>query len=184
MFEFTARSRSNSKGYSERCGFVIFGISSSSTCGGFIVPCGKSIIWHWKGLWQLHLLQITKWRFVEACLEEAVVVYIDHLLTQKNYIKEKTIERMRVDEEVFLDFFREYINWKSILAQQLVETIGSLFWLPWLKWWAEKIVFPNSTWQDMPCFGVKLTVYCKKAKNHKLQNGNGSSNYWRNNYTP
>jgi len=40
---------------------------------------------------------------------------------------------MRVDEEVFLDFFREYINWKSILAQQLVETIGSLFWLPWLK---------------------------------------------------
>ena len=28
----------------------------------------------------------------------------------------KTIERMRVDEEVFLDFFREYINWKSILA--------------------------------------------------------------------
>jgi len=53
-------------------------------------------------------------RFVEACLEEAVVVYIDHLLTQKNYIKEKTIERMRVDEEVFLDFFREYINLSKV----------------------------------------------------------------------
>ncbi|OVA08094.1 Exocyst complex component Sec6 [Macleaya cordata] len=50
-------------------------------------------------------------RFVEACLEETVVVYVDHLLTQqKNYIKEETIERMRLDEEVLMDFFREYIN--------------------------------------------------------------------------
>lgn len=49
-------------------------------------------------------------RFVEACLEETVVVYVDHLLTQKNYIKEETIERMRLDEEVLLDFFREYIS--------------------------------------------------------------------------
>ncbi|XP_054795564.1 exocyst complex component SEC6 [Prosopis cineraria] len=49
-------------------------------------------------------------RFVEACLEETVVVYIDHLLTQKNYIKEETIERMRLDEEVIMDFFREYIS--------------------------------------------------------------------------
>ncbi|XP_034701775.1 exocyst complex component SEC6-like isoform X1 [Vitis riparia] len=49
-------------------------------------------------------------RFVEACLEETVVVYVDHLLTQRNYIKEETIERMRLDEEVILDFFREYIN--------------------------------------------------------------------------
>ncbi|KAF2297481.1 hypothetical protein GH714_024180 [Hevea brasiliensis] len=49
-------------------------------------------------------------RFVEACLEETVVVYIDHLLTQRNYIKEETIERMRLDEEVIMDFFREYIS--------------------------------------------------------------------------
>lgn len=49
-------------------------------------------------------------RFVEACLEETVVVYIEHLLTQKNYIKEETIERMRLDEEVIMDFFREYIS--------------------------------------------------------------------------
>ncbi|KAH8490238.1 hypothetical protein H0E87_022676 [Populus deltoides] len=49
-------------------------------------------------------------RFVEACLEETVVVYVDHLLTQKNYIKEETIERMRLDEEVIMDFFREYIS--------------------------------------------------------------------------
>ncbi|GLT29859.1 hypothetical protein SLA2020_046970 [Shorea laevis] len=48
-------------------------------------------------------------RFVEACLEETVVVYVDHLLTQRNYIKEETIERMRLDEEVLMDFFREYI---------------------------------------------------------------------------
>ncbi|KAL5982043.1 hypothetical protein ACLOJK_016111 [Asimina triloba] len=49
-------------------------------------------------------------RFVEACLEETVVIYVDHLLTQRNYIKEETIERMRLDEEVIVDFFREYIN--------------------------------------------------------------------------
>ncbi|XP_031260375.1 exocyst complex component SEC6 [Pistacia vera] len=49
-------------------------------------------------------------RFVEACLEETVVAYVDNLLTQKNYIKEETIERMRLDEEVIMDFFREYIS--------------------------------------------------------------------------
>ncbi|MBA0570255.1 hypothetical protein Golob_003934, partial [Gossypium lobatum] len=49
-------------------------------------------------------------RFVEACLEETAIVYVDHLLTQKNYIKEETIERMRLDEEVLMDFFREYIS--------------------------------------------------------------------------
>ncbi|XP_062158921.1 exocyst complex component SEC6 [Alnus glutinosa] len=49
-------------------------------------------------------------RFVEACLEETVTVYVDHLLTQRNYIKEETIERMRLDEEVLMDFFREYIS--------------------------------------------------------------------------
>ncbi|XP_048131260.1 exocyst complex component SEC6 isoform X3 [Rhodamnia argentea] len=49
-------------------------------------------------------------RFVESCLEETMVLYVDHLLTQRNYIKEETIERMRLDEEVLMDFFREYIN--------------------------------------------------------------------------
>ncbi|KAK1305059.1 hypothetical protein QJS10_CPB11g00117 [Acorus calamus] len=49
-------------------------------------------------------------RFVEACLEETIVVYVEHLLTQRNYIKEETIDRMRLDEEVLMDFFREYIN--------------------------------------------------------------------------
>ncbi|AQK74947.1 Exocyst complex component SEC6 [Zea mays] len=49
-------------------------------------------------------------RFVEACIEETIVVYVDHLLSQKNYIKEETIERMRLDEEVLMDFFREHIN--------------------------------------------------------------------------
>ncbi|CAN7086542.1 unnamed protein product [Brassica oleracea var. botrytis] len=43
-------------------------------------------------------------RFVEACLEETVVVYVNHLLTQKNYIKEETIERMRLDEEVLMGY--------------------------------------------------------------------------------
>ncbi|KAJ4763491.1 Exocyst complex component SEC6 [Rhynchospora pubera] len=49
-------------------------------------------------------------RFVESCLEETIVCYVERLLTQKNYIREETIERMRVDEEVLVDFFREHIN--------------------------------------------------------------------------
>ncbi|XP_065627880.1 exocyst complex component SEC6 [Quercus suber] len=49
-------------------------------------------------------------RFVEACLEETVIVYVDHLLIQRSYIREETIERMRLDEEVLMDFFREYIT--------------------------------------------------------------------------
>jgi exocyst complex component 3 len=56
-------------------------------------------------------------RFVESCLEETIVVYVDHLLSQKNYIKEEMVERMRLDEEVLMDFFREYTNVTvSILA--------------------------------------------------------------------
>ncbi|KAE8673949.1 Exocyst complex component SEC6 [Hibiscus syriacus] len=54
-------------------------------------------------------------RFVEACLEETAVVYVDHLLSMKNYyIKEETIERMRLDEEVLMDFFREYISVQKV----------------------------------------------------------------------
>ncbi|GLJ16306.1 hypothetical protein SUGI_0275020 [Cryptomeria japonica] len=53
-------------------------------------------------------------KFVEAFLEETIVVYIDHILTQKNYIREETLERMQVDEEVLLDFFREYINLSKV----------------------------------------------------------------------
>ncbi|KAJ3695596.1 hypothetical protein LUZ60_000973 [Juncus effusus] len=49
-------------------------------------------------------------RFVEACLEETLVSYVDHLLTQKNYIREETIDRMRLDEDVLMDFFSQYIN--------------------------------------------------------------------------
>ncbi|XP_074567206.1 exocyst complex component SEC6 [Curcuma longa] len=49
-------------------------------------------------------------RFAEACLEETIVIYVDHMLTQKTYIREETIERMRLDEEVLMDFFREYLS--------------------------------------------------------------------------
>ncbi|KAL8126521.1 hypothetical protein AgCh_013699 [Apium graveolens] len=49
-------------------------------------------------------------RFVESCLEETVIIYVDRLLTQKNYIKEETIERMGLDEELISEFFRDYIT--------------------------------------------------------------------------
>ncbi|CAN6586425.1 unnamed protein product [Malus baccata var. baccata] len=63
-------------------------------------------------------------RFVEACLEETVVVYVDSLLTQKNYIKEETIERMRLDEEVLMDFFREYLSVSKVESR--VRILGDL----------------------------------------------------------
>ncbi|XP_047340979.1 exocyst complex component SEC6-like [Impatiens glandulifera] len=63
-------------------------------------------------------------RFVEACLEETVVVYVDHLLTQKNYIKEETIDRMRLDEEVLTDFFREYIAVSKV--ENKIRILGDL----------------------------------------------------------
>ncbi|KAL6585548.1 SNARE-binding exocyst subunit S6 [Orobanche minor] len=49
-------------------------------------------------------------RFVVACLEETVVVYVEHLLTQISYITEETIERMRLDEEVIMNFFGKHIS--------------------------------------------------------------------------
>ncbi|KAL3640785.1 SNARE-binding exocyst subunit S6 [Castilleja foliolosa] len=63
-------------------------------------------------------------RFVEACLEETIVVYVDHLLVQKNYIKEDTIERMKLDEEVLMDFFREYISVSKVESR--VRVLGDL----------------------------------------------------------
>eukprot|EP00245_Coleochaete_scutata_P006821 TRINITY_DN21604_c0_g1_i1.p1 TRINITY_DN21604_c0_g1~~TRINITY_DN21604_c0_g1_i1.p1 ORF type:complete len:745 (-),score=193.89 TRINITY_DN21604_c0_g1_i1:256-2490(-) len=49
-------------------------------------------------------------RFAEACLERTVLVYLDHLLSQKNYIREETLERMRMDEQLLMEFFREHVN--------------------------------------------------------------------------
>ncbi|KAL0304744.1 UNVERIFIED_CONTAM: Exocyst complex component SEC6 [Sesamum angustifolium] len=63
-------------------------------------------------------------RFVEACLEETIVVYVDHMLLQKNYIQEETIERMKLDEEVLMDFFREYISVSKV--ENRVKVLGDL----------------------------------------------------------
>ncbi|KAL7154566.1 hypothetical protein ABFS83_03G010000 [Erythranthe nasuta] len=49
-------------------------------------------------------------RLVELCLEETVVVYVDHLLVQKSYIKEETIEKIKLDEDVLSEFFKKYIS--------------------------------------------------------------------------
>ncbi|XP_024038763.1 exocyst complex component SEC6 isoform X4 [Citrus clementina] len=61
-------------------------------------------------------------RFVEACLEETVVLFIDHLLSQKNYIKEITIERMREDEEAIIEAFREYVSVNKVESKVRVLT--------------------------------------------------------------
>ncbi|KAK4390175.1 Exocyst complex component SEC6 [Sesamum angolense] len=63
-------------------------------------------------------------RFVEACLEETIVVYVDHMLLQKNYIQEETIERMKLDEEVLMDFFREYLSVSKV--ENRVKVLGDL----------------------------------------------------------
>ncbi|KAG0632101.1 hypothetical protein M758_1G304000 [Ceratodon purpureus] len=49
-------------------------------------------------------------RFAEACLETTIVLYVDRLLTQKGHIKEETLKRLEVDEEVLGEFFREIIT--------------------------------------------------------------------------
>ncbi|KAG8373437.1 hypothetical protein BUALT_Bualt11G0024200 [Buddleja alternifolia] len=50
-------------------------------------------------------------QFVEACLEQLIVVYVDHhIFVQKNYIKEETIERMKLDEELLMDIFQYNIS--------------------------------------------------------------------------
>ncbi|XP_076901020.1 exocyst complex component SEC6-like isoform X2 [Bidens hawaiensis] len=53
-------------------------------------------------------------RFVDSCLEQTVISYVDHLLSQKNYIKEETIERMKLDEEVLMDFFTKHTSTKNV----------------------------------------------------------------------
>eukprot|EP00249_Psilotum_nudum_P022154 c28394_g1_i1 orf=59-2332(+) len=63
-------------------------------------------------------------RFVEECLEETIIVYVDHLLTQRNYIREETLERMRLDEEVLTEFFKEYMNPAKV--EKRVQPLGEL----------------------------------------------------------
>ncbi|XP_076894273.1 exocyst complex component SEC6-like [Bidens hawaiensis] len=53
-------------------------------------------------------------RFVDSCLEQTVISYVDHLLSQKNYIKEETIERMKLDEKVLVDFFTKHTSTKNV----------------------------------------------------------------------
>ena len=40
----------------------------------------------------------------------SLYIILHFMYSQKNYIKEETIERMRLDEEVLIDLFREYIS--------------------------------------------------------------------------
>ncbi|MFS7975042.1 putative exocyst complex component EXOC3/Sec6 [Helianthus anomalus] len=53
-------------------------------------------------------------KFVDSCLEQTVISYVDHLLAQKNYIKEDTIERMILDEEVLMEFFKNHTSAKNV----------------------------------------------------------------------
>ncbi|KAG0502009.1 hypothetical protein HPP92_002081 [Vanilla planifolia] len=68
-------------------------------------------------------------KFVEACLEETIVIYTDHLLTSfvvKNYIKEGNIERMKLDEEVLMDFFRILLT-VDLLQNDIAMNVNELF---------------------------------------------------------
>ncbi|KAL8144330.1 hypothetical protein V2J09_017362 [Rumex salicifolius] len=66
-------------------------------------------------------------RFVEACLEETVVVYVDHLLTQKNYIKEETIERMRLDEEKVEGRVRTMSDLRELASAESLDTFTLVY---------------------------------------------------------
>ncbi|KAJ0726929.1 putative exocyst complex component EXOC3/Sec6 [Helianthus annuus] len=49
-------------------------------------------------------------RFFDSFLEQTAIVYVDRLLSQKKCIKVETIERMRRDEEVLMNFFTQYLS--------------------------------------------------------------------------
>ncbi|KAM0057667.1 putative exocyst complex component EXOC3/Sec6 [Helianthus debilis subsp. tardiflorus] len=49
-------------------------------------------------------------RFFDSFLEQTAIIYVDHLLSQKKCIKVETIERMRRDEEVLMNFFMQYLS--------------------------------------------------------------------------
>lgn len=57
------------------------------------------------------------------------MVKLDSVMSslQKSYIKEETIERMKLDEEVLIDFFREYIS-VSVSFTPLSLTLSSMLW--------------------------------------------------------
>ncbi|KAH6756566.1 SEC6 [Perilla frutescens var. hirtella] len=63
-------------------------------------------------------------RFLEACLEETILVYVDRLLIQKNYIKEDTVERMKLDEDVIMEFFLE--NMTNTKVENRVRVLAEL----------------------------------------------------------
>lgn len=63
-------------------------------------------------------------RFVESCLEETIIVYVDHLLTQRAYIREETLTRMQLDEEVLTDFFRDYMS--PVKVEKRVQPLAEL----------------------------------------------------------
>ncbi|MCO5584340.1 hypothetical protein L7F22_038264 [Adiantum nelumboides] len=63
-------------------------------------------------------------KFVELCLEDTVVVYVDHLLTQRSFIREEFIARMQVDEEVLSEFFRDYSN--PVKVEKRVQPLSDL----------------------------------------------------------
>ncbi|KAL7262707.1 hypothetical protein ACSBR1_000967 [Camellia fascicularis] len=107
-------------------------------------------------------------RFVEACLEETVVVYVDHLLTQKNYIKEETIERMRLDEEVIMDFFREYISVSKVESRvRILSDLRELASAESLDTFT--LIYTNIIEHHPDC---PVVQECKEIYEHSLVDGN------------
>ncbi|XP_028109737.1 exocyst complex component SEC6 isoform X3 [Camellia sinensis] len=107
-------------------------------------------------------------RFVEACLEETVIVYVDHLLTQKNYIKEETIERMRLDEEVIMDFFREYISVSKVESRvRILSDLRELASAESLDTFT--LIYTNIIEHHPDC---PVVQECKEIYEHSLVDGN------------
>ncbi|GFP89674.1 exocyst complex component sec6 [Phtheirospermum japonicum] len=109
-------------------------VDFESTCKGFLEVVEEAVqravcvvfedSWVQGSLKKLHQKDWLGGQFVEAFLEETIVFYVNHLLVQKTYIKVETIERMKLDEELLLDFFSEHISVSKV--ENRVRVLGDL----------------------------------------------------------
>ncbi|KAK9283354.1 hypothetical protein L1049_011596 [Liquidambar formosana] len=92
-------------------------VNFEDTCKGFLEVAKEAVhqtvkfIFEDPGVQEL-LVRLYQKEWCEGQVTEYLVATFDDYFTvvKINYIKEATIERMWLDEEVLMDFFREYIN--------------------------------------------------------------------------
>ncbi|KAJ1413620.1 Tyrosine-protein kinase, active site [Sesbania bispinosa] len=90
-------------------------VNFEDNCKGFLEVAKEAVhqtvnvIFEDPGVPEL-LVKLYQKEWSEGQVTEYLVATFGDYFTDKNYIKEETIERMRLDEEIIMDFFREHIS--------------------------------------------------------------------------